>query len=198
MQRIDIVLFDGFDELDAIGPYEVFRNGGFDAALVTVDGADTITASHGMVVKPHRTLDDDTDAVLVPGGGWMDRSPSGLRAEIARGEIPRRIRALAGEGKTIMSVCTGAMLLAAAGVTEGRPATTHHGAMDDLRASGARVVEDARVVDDGDLVTAGGVTSGLDLAVHLVEREKGRAVADAVLREMEHRRDERVLQRHAR
>jgi transcriptional regulator GlxA family with amidase domain len=196
MQRIDIVVFDGFDELDAIGPYEVFRNARLDAALVTLDGSRPVTASHGLVLTPHRPLGDDADAVLVPGGGWMDGSPQGVRGEIARGELPQRLRDLAGRGATMMSVCTGAMLLAAAGITDGRPATTHHGAFEDLRQSGADVHEDARVVDDGDLITAGGVTSGIDLALHVVERERGRDVADAIAKEMEHRRDERVLQLH--
>ena len=191
--QIDILVFDGFDEMDAIGPYEVFRNAGFDARLVTVDGAATVTASHGMALEPHGTLGDRPDAVLVPGGGWNDEAPQGARAEAARGEIPARLRALAAAGVTMTSVCTGAMLLAAAGITDGRPAVTHHAAIGDLRASGAIVHEDARVVDDGDLVTAGGVTSGIDMALHLVERERGRPAADAIAREMEHRRDERVL-----
>lgn len=81
------------------------------------------------------------------------------------------------------SVCTGGMILADAGITDGRPAVTHHGAMDDLRATGAEVVE-ARVVDDGDLVTAGGVTAGIDLALHLLRREVTEAVAARVADEM--------------
>jgi transcriptional regulator GlxA family with amidase domain len=79
------------------------------------------------------------------------------------------------------------MIVAAAGLTDGRPAITHHLGIDDLRASGARVV-DTRVVDDGDLLTAGGVTSGIDLALWIVERFAGREIADAVAAEMEHTR----------
>jgi transcriptional regulator GlxA family with amidase domain len=79
------------------------------------------------------------------------------------------------------------MILAAAGLTDGRPATTHHAAIEDLRATGARIV-DARVVDDGDLLTAGGVTSGLDLALWLVEREAGPALAQRVAEDLEHER----------
>jgi transcriptional regulator GlxA family with amidase domain len=79
------------------------------------------------------------------------------------------------------------MLLAEAGLTDGRHATTHDGALDDLRASGADVV-DARVVDDGDILTAGGVTSGLDLALYLVEREAWSEVADRVAKELEYER----------
>ena len=79
------------------------------------------------------------------------------------------------------------MLVAAAGLLTGRPAVTHHGALEDLAATGAQVV-DARVVDDGDIVSAGGVTSGIDLALHIVERELGAETAAAVAREMEHDR----------
>jgi transcriptional regulator GlxA family with amidase domain len=79
------------------------------------------------------------------------------------------------------------MLLAAAGVTAGRPAITHRSAIEDLRASGAVIVP-ARVVDDGDIVTAGGVTSGLDLALWLVERWFGSPLADGVAGAMEHER----------
>ena len=88
---------------------------------------------------------------------------------------------------TIASVCTGGMLVAAAGLLAGRPAVTHHAALEDLAAAGAQVV-DARVVDDGDIVSAGGVTSGIDLALHIVERELGAETAAAVAREMEHDR----------
>jgi len=77
------------------------------------------------------------------------------------------------------------MLLARAGVTDGRPATTHASAQDELAASGADLVE-GRVVDDGDLVTAGGVTAGLDLAVHLVDREFGAEIAERVATRMEY------------
>jgi transcriptional regulator GlxA family with amidase domain len=79
------------------------------------------------------------------------------------------------------------MLLSAAGITRGRPATTHHLAIDALREEGAEVVED-RVVDDGDLVTSGGVTSGIDMALWLVERHFGRELADGIARGIEHER----------
>ena len=93
-------------------------------------------------------------------------------------------------GTTLASVCTGAMALAHAGVIEGRPAVTHHSALEDLAAFAD--VRDARVVDDGDLLTAGGVTSGIDLALWLLEREWGVEIADQVAREMEHERRGRV------
>jgi transcriptional regulator GlxA family with amidase domain len=84
------------------------------------------------------------------------------------------------------------MVLSTAGILEGRPATTHAVAREDLAAAGAQLRE-ARVVDDGDVVTAGGVTSGIDLAFHLVEREFGEDVAAQVAREMEYDPSEDVL-----
>jgi transcriptional regulator GlxA family with amidase domain len=195
MRRIDIVIYPGFDELDALGPFEVLRNAGLDARLVTLDGAGDVRGSHGLVVRPDGVLGDDADLVVVPGGGWNDRAEQGAWAEAQRGELPRRLKDLHATGTPLASVCTGGLLLAAAGVLEDRPATTHHQALDELRASGAEVVEE-RVVDDGDVVSAGGVTSGIDLALWLVERERGRDAADAVAREMEHERRGRVWQRH--
>jgi transcriptional regulator GlxA family with amidase domain len=187
MNRIDIVLFAGFDELDALGPYEVLHNGGLDARLVTLDGAGPVTGSHGAALGVHGALGDDADLVLVPGGGWNDRAPAGAWAEVQDGALTRRLAELHAAGMPMAAVCTGAMLLAAAGITAGRPATTHHGAVGALRETGA-VVVDARVVDDGDLLTAGGVTSGLDLALHLVERHRGPEAAELVAREMEYTR----------
>ena len=195
MNRIDIYVFDGFDELDAIGPYEVFRNGGLDARIVTLDGPREIVASHGLKVQAEAPRGDDVDAVLIPGGGYVD-GKGGVRTEIERGALPERLRELAGrDGITITSVCTGAMLLAAAGITDGRPATTHHGAYEALAATGARLVKE-RVVDDGDLITSGGVTSGIDMAFWMVERDRGSDVAQIVAQEMEHDRRDRVRQIH--
>ncbi len=192
VMRIDIVVFDGFDELDALGPYEVLRNAqdagcAADVALCSMDEAVTeVTGSHGARVGVQRAL-GPCDLVVVPGGGWNDRAPRGARAEAERGELPRRLAALHADGATVAGVCTGGMLLAAAGLMTGRPATTHHAAREELRATRAEVV-DARVVDDGDILTCGGVTSGLDLALWLVERHWGGGLAAAIAGEMEHER----------
>ena len=175
--RCEVLVYPGFDELDALAPWEVLSGlakarEDLDAALVSLDGAGPVRASHGAIITPHRALSARPEVIIVPGGGWNDDAPEGARAEARRGELPAALRARHEAGSLIASVCTGAMLLAAAGLLDGRPAITHHLAIDDLRAAGARVVH-ARVVDDGDIVTAGGVTSGLDLALHLVERHFG-------------------------
>lgn len=184
---VEVVLFDGFDELDAVGPYEVLVNaahGGADVAVETVtnEPQETVTASHGLVVQPDGVL-GEPDLLVVPGGGWTG---GGVRREYDAGVLPEAIATRHRDGTAVASVCTGAMLLAAGGVLDGRPATTHHVAHDDLDAVTERV--DARVVDDGDVLTAGGVTSGLDLALWITEREFGPELAETVARELEYDR----------
>ena len=187
--RIEIPLFAGFDEVDAIAPFEVLANAAravdeLNVELVGADGPGEIVASHGARLQCERGLGDAPDLVLVPGGGWM--RGGGARDAYAAGRLPGRLRELAAGGTIMASVCTGAMLLAAAGVTDRRPATTHRAALDDLARHGALVDREARVVDDGDLVTCGGITSGLDLALHVVAREWGPELAADIARLMEH------------
>jgi transcriptional regulator GlxA family with amidase domain len=189
--NVVIILFDGFDELDAIGPFEVFQNAtqagaDLETTLCTLDAVERVTASHGLRVEPDATLDAcDPDLLLVPGGGWTDPDSAGVRREYDDGAIPEAVASAHPDGVTLASVCTGAMLLSKAGVLDGRPAATHAAAEADLRATSADV-RDARVVDDDDVLTCGGVTSGLDLAVHLIAREFGSDIADKVTREMEY------------
>ncbi len=183
--RIAILVFEGFDELDAIAPYEVFRHAArrgadLEASLVTLTAADEIVAAGGLRVRPHGTLDGAPDVALIPGG-------RGVGSAMELGELPAAIKRLHEGGSTVATVCTGALLAASAGIMRGRSATTHHAALAALRDSGAEIIE-ARVVDDGDLVSSGGVTCGIDLALWLVEREFGDALADAVAAEMEYAR----------
>ena len=190
--RCEVILYDGFDELDALAPWEVLSSfadlrDDFEAALVSLDGAAPVRAAHGTLVTPHRALSESVDVLVVPGGGWNDRSEEGAWAQAQLGALPAAIRERHERGALVASVCTGAMILAAAGLVDGRHAITHHGAIADLEAAGAHVVH-ARVVDDGDLVTAGGVTSGLDLALHLAERFFGSDAALAAERELEYER----------
>lgn len=199
--EIAILVYEGFDELDAIGPYEVFENAagaGADcaASLQTVEPTERVTASHGLRIEPDgvfdpqatdgTSVDPTPDLLLVPGGGWNNRSAAGAWTAAEAGTIPELIGTHYRNGGAVAGVCTGGMLLGRSGILDGRPAVTHAGALDDLRETGADVVE-ARVVDDGDVVTAGGVTSGLDLAVHIVEREFGSEIARTVTTEMEYK-----------
>jgi transcriptional regulator GlxA family with amidase domain len=190
----EILIYDGVDELDAFGPYEVLAEAGFDVALVTHPASDRIVTARGAIVVPDRQLSDRAELLVVPGGGWTRRPPQGAWAEVQRGVLPRVIAQRHAAGTRIASVCTGAFLLAAGGLLDGRPAITHWKDVDDLEAMGIRVIRDARVVDDGDIITAGGVTSGLDLALWIVEQEKGHEAAADVAAEIEHRRDGRIWQ----
>jgi transcriptional regulator GlxA family with amidase domain len=184
LMTIEILLFDGFDDLDAFGPFEVLSEAGLDTRFVTIEPRETVRSSHGATVVPEGVL-GDPDLVLVPGGGWNDREHGGVYLEARRGVIPKALAERHANGRRIGSVCTGAMMLAEAGLLKGRPAITHHTAIEDLRGFGADVREGERVVDDGDIITAAGVTSGIDLALYLVESELGAEAAAAGAREIE-------------
>lgn len=199
---IHVLLYDGFDELDAVAPFEVFQNAarvGADCttSLVTHESTSQITASHGLRVEPDGVLpapedDDAPDLLVVPGGGWSSGENRGVRREYEAGDLPEVIGRHHEAGTEVASVCTGGMLLERAGVLDGRPAVTHRSALEDLRDAGVEVVE-RRVVDAGDVVTAGGVTSGIDLSLYLVGRTFGERVADEVAEILEHEASEDVL-----
>jgi len=180
----EILLFDGFDDLDAFGPFEVLSEAGLPTRFVTILPTERVRSAHGAKIVPDGVL-GDPDLVLVPGGGWNDRSGPGAYAEARRGVITKALAERHAAGRRLGSVCTGAMLLAEAGILRDRPAITHHTAIEDLRAFGADVRPGERVVDDGDIITAGGVTSGIDLALYLVERQLGPEAARAGAREIE-------------
>ena len=194
-EHAGVLLYEGFQPLDAVGPFDALSVGatrdsspGFEVSLVTVEPTDRVTSDYGVTVEPHGTVDGadpPVDLLVVPGGGWNDRGDRGARAEAERGVVPELLAEQAAAGVTVAGVCTGGMLMERAGLLDGRPGVTHPGAMDDLRATDAEVV-DARVVDDGDLLTCGGVTSGIDLALHILEREFGADLAAEVAGVLEH------------
>ena len=198
--HFQILIFDGFDELDALAPYEVLRNAvrekSGDVELITIEPVAEVVANHGLRIRPSGQLDlaKKPDVLIVPGGGWIDRSARGAFYEAQREVIPKAIHSLHKFGTICAAVCTGAMLLAAAGILKKRPATTHHGAIKDLEDSGAKIVR-ARVVDDGNVITAGGVTSGLELGLWLVERFYGSQLAHKIEEEMEYERRGTVWKR---
>jgi transcriptional regulator GlxA family with amidase domain len=198
--NIQIVIFNGFDELDAIAPHEIWHMAKdlkpeIQVQLVTLDGSKEITASNGLRVQAEGQLAAKRpDIVVVPGGGWMGRSPAGAWAEAQRGALPAKLAQLHRDGVVMASVCTGAMLLAAAGLLKNRSATTNRGALEELSAMGAQVVR-ARVVDDGDIITAGGITSGMDLTLWLVERFLGAQTAQVLEERLEYERRGTVWKR---
>jgi transcriptional regulator GlxA family with amidase domain len=190
--RIAIVIFDGVDELDVMGPLETLRRAAqlgapFEVEAVTYDGLQSITGAYGATISADGPYRPGADIVIFPGGGWLAQAERGVRAEVRSGRWTLPIRQAAESGAVLASVCTGGMLLASTGLLAGRRATTHQGAWADLKDAGAEVVRD-RVVDDGNLVTAGGVTSGIDLALWLVERFAGADMANRIATALEYRR----------
>lgn len=202
-----IVLFDGFDPLDVVAPYEVLHaggmatGGGLTVELVSAEGPrEVASGSGGLTLRATATLDPErANWVIVPGASGPLTGPedgvddpsqpeSGasaltvpqLLAATLNTDLPELMRrALHNPLVLVATVCGGSLALAMAGLLEGRRAVTHHLGMDVLDATGVHAVH-ARVVDDGDLVSAGGVTSGLDLALYLLERELGPQIALAV------------------
>lgn len=186
MARFWVILFDGFDELDGIAPFEVLAAAARQGAAIEVElrvlgSARGVSGSYGLPLGPFTAIDEShADWIIVPGGNWVRPDAPGTRREVARGELPRLLRDRHDRGTKIASVCTGAMLIAEAGLLEGKQATTHPVARDDLHARGITFVPEVRVVDAGDVVTAGGVTSGLDLGLWLLEREAGSAMRERI------------------
>ena len=178
---IGIWLWDGVEELDFAGPYEVLTAWARDSERpITVrtvaESTEPITCSHGLRVLPDVAWDGAArfDLFLLPGG---DTRP--LQADE---RFLERLRGLAGDDTLLTSVCTGALVYAKAGLLDGRPATTHWSALDRLADLGAVVDREARFVDDGDIVTAAGVSAGIDMALHLVARLESRDRAAGVRR----------------
>jgi transcriptional regulator GlxA family with amidase domain len=191
-----IVLFDGFDPLDAVAPFEVLLAGsdalGGDLQVELVSGEGpraVISGSGGLILQATAQLDPGKPGyVIVPGAsgpveGDPDQGVETIPVLLARfGEtaaLPLVRQAMANPEVTVATVCGGSLALAMAGLLDGRHANTHHLGVDVLEATGAIPVN-ARVVDDGDLVTAAGVTSGLDLALYLLDRSFGPRIALAV------------------
>jgi transcriptional regulator GlxA family with amidase domain len=190
--QIDIVVYDGVDELDALGPLEVLRRAAaagaeLTARLVTRQPQDVVRGAWGLRFEPDAVYAPGADVILVPGGGWLSRADAGAWGEVQRGDWVALLAAARATTRCMAAVCTGTMLLAHAGLVKGRRAATHRQAVEHLRAAGAIVVDD-RVVDDGDLVTSGGVTSAIDLALWLIEREFSTRLADEVALRIEYDR----------
>ncbi|SDX52368.1 DJ-1/PfpI family protein [Amycolatopsis xylanica] len=187
------VLFNGFDPLDVIAPYEVLYAGGMEAEFVSAEGAREVPSAFGALsltavgrIDPRRA-----DIVVVPGAAGELSGENSIPVILGRAvdtELPLLLKESLDQPDTLVAtVCGGSMILAMAGLLGGRPATTNHLGLDTLASAGVRAI-DARVVDDGDLVTAAGVTSGLDLGLYLLERELGAQVALAVEKLFSHER----------
>ncbi len=185
--KIQIVLFDGFEVTDALAPFDALKiaskvGAPFEVNLVTLDNdVEEVTALDGVRVKRTALFDANADLLIIPGAPalWRQNStPPGLAAAL---------QAWTARRKTLVTVCTGAVFAARAGVMAGRNVNTHHAAFDVIRALGVNLVT-ARVVDDGNIISSGGVTSGIDLALYLVERYASAQLAIATEQILEYER----------
>jgi putative intracellular protease/amidase len=174
-RKVGILIFNGVQIIDYTGPYEIFQGAGFDVYTVA-ETKDAISTVAGMTVVPKYAFPEapQPDILVVPGGGVAG----------ALGSAPT----LAWVKKTIagteitMSVCNGAFILAKAGMLDGLTATTTHGNVVKLRTEypKVRVVDDQRFVDNGKIITTGGLTAGIDGALHVVSRILGKGTAQSV------------------
>lgn len=173
MQTIGIVLFSDFEELDAVGPWEVlsfwahhFPDDGWQVTTLARDGK-PVTAAKGLVVHPEHSYETvpPLEVLVYPGG-------QGTRPQLHDEAQLEWVRQQRGKVPLMTSVCTGSLVYARAGLLRGRPATTHWGSLDLLHELDPtiEVRPDDRFVDDGDVVTAAGVSAGIDMALHLVAR----------------------------
>ncbi|PFB23672.1 AraC family transcriptional regulator [Bacillus cereus] len=192
--KIQIVLFDGFGELVSFAPFEVLKRAIEEGAPFTVEFVASepqkeVITSFGVTMKPHDFLrmDNRPDLLIVPGGGWNHKAENGARKEAELGTLTKIIREMHNEGTIVAGVCTGGMLLAASGILNNKKATMHHLAQSEIRTYGAELLP-YRIVDQGNVITARGVTSGVDLGLWITERFASSKIAAAVEYRMEYER----------
>lgn len=188
-RTVALLVFNDVEVLDFAGPFEVFsvtaelNDPKPFAVTVVAEGLAPIRARNGLSVNPDVAIADcpAADILVVPGG-------QGTRREINNPAMVEWIASVAAKAELVLSVCTGSLLLAKAGLLDGLTATTHHKTFDLLRELAPRttVVEDRRFVDNGTVVTSGGISAGIDMSLHIVARLLGEATAERTASYMEY------------
>jgi transcriptional regulator GlxA family with amidase domain len=184
-----ILIFDDVEVLDFCGPFEVFSvcNRWSDPAafrvLTVAMKPGPVIANGGLSINPHHIISEAPrpDLLLVPGG-------IGTRREMLNESLIAWIKEVAATAEMVMSVCTGSLVLAKAGLLDGLDATTHHGAIDLLRqvAPKTNVHEDRRFLDNGRVVCSAGIAAGIDMSLHVVARLLGKDFAERTAKQMEY------------
>lgn len=189
LRNVAILLFDDVEVLDFAGPFEVFSvtselNDYKPFRVMTVAAEKrVIVAKNGLSLNPEHALDSNPSAeiVIIPGG-------IGSKQAMQDERIIRWVQQMAHEAEYVLSVCTGARILAKAGLLDGQAATTHHEALENVREAAPNVLwhdgdwRETRFIDNGKIMTAGGISAGIDMSLYLVGkllgRDKARATAD--------------------
>jgi transcriptional regulator GlxA family with amidase domain len=188
-QNVAVLLFPEVEVLDFAGPFEVFGVTGAPSpwrpfeVYTVAESRDPVLARNGLSINPAYSIADcpPPEIIVVPGG-------RGTRMAMHNTALLSWIAAHAAKPALTLSVCTGSLMLAKAGLLEGKAATTHHSAFGELREVAPNTVihEDRRVVDNGLIVTSAGISAGIDMALHVVARLHGLEVARQTAAYMEY------------
>jgi transcriptional regulator GlxA family with amidase domain len=184
-----ILIFDDVEVLDFCGPFEVFSvaNRFTDppafSVLTVAEKAGQVVTRGGLSVNTHHRLADcpQPEILLIPGG-------QGTRKEMHNTALIEWIKQVSTKAELILSVCTGALLLAKAGLLDGLEATSHHGAIELLRQTApmTTVHADRRIVDNGRVICSAGIAAGIDMSLHVVSQLLGQEVAEKTAKQMEY------------
>lgn len=196
--RVAIFIFNEVEVLDFAGPFEVFSVAGLRTSttppfeVFTVAQFDIINARNHLTIKPTYTFEKapKADIIIIPDGGgyYADGTPFGSRREMNNPIVLKWIQEQSANAQLTLSVCTGSLLLAKAGLLEGKEATTHFLAIDSLKkiSDNITVKEKTRFVDNGNIITSEGVSAGIDMSLHVVSKLLGKETADETARYMQY------------
>jgi transcriptional regulator GlxA family with amidase domain len=190
-RTLGILIFDDVEVLDFTGPFEVFsvtneqsNNELFNVLLISV-GEKIINAKNSLKVVSDCSFNDvnNLDILLIPGG-------QGARPLVNNSEFIHWVQSVSKNCELVLSVCTGALILAKAGILNGLKATTHHQAYGELMQliSNTDIIEGDRFVDNGKVITSGGISAGIDMSFHVIDRLFGKEVSNKTAKYMEYRR----------
>ena len=186
-----LFIFDDVEVMDFAGPFEVFSVANelnnhdlFDIKIISVNST-PVRAKNGLFVNPDCSINEisKADIVIIPGG-------DGTRPLLKHKEVINWIKKISLNAEVVASVCSGALLLAQAGLLSGLKATTHHQVLETLRdmAENIQVVDNIRFIDNGKIITSAGISAGIDMSFYIVERFYGQSTAEATARYMEYSR----------
>lgn len=198
MRNLAIYIFDEVEVLDFAGPFEVFsvcgRRTGHDIPfnVYTIAEKSTVRARNNLIITPTYQLTNcpKPDIFLIPGGGGYhaDGSPFGSRKEMDNPILLDWIREHNKTSELVLSVCTGSLILAKAGLLNGLSATTHHGAVEAMRtiAPSTTLLPEERWVDNGRIILSAGVSAGIDMSLYVISKLFGKTTADETAHYMQY------------
>jgi transcriptional regulator GlxA family with amidase domain len=198
MRKVAVVLFDDIEVLDFAGPFEVFSVCGLRTSTMppfqvfTVAERATISARNKLMITPTYQFQNcpQADIVIVPGGGgyYVDGTPYGSRKEMDNGVMLDWIKEQNKKAELLLSVCTGSLILAKAGLLENLSATTHKGAVKQMQevAPNTKLFPEERWVDNGRITLSAGISAGIDMSLYVISKLLGKKAADETANYMQY------------